>query len=334
MATYIDEFLSSHLCLLSIERINFIIMTQNTFGKEIHVIDLNFMGISGAIASYLIPHSHGAILVESGPGSTLPALEAGLKAHGVVPGDVTDVLLTHIHLDHAGAAGWLARQGARIHVHEVGAPHLLDPAKLLTSAGRLYGDMMGVLWGECLPVPEGQLSILRDGQVVEIEELSFRALETPGHAYHHFAYLFAGVCFSGDIGGVRLQGQRHLRLPMPPPEFHLENWRRSLDRLQKEFEQGKINQIAPTHFGLFSDPQWHLASLRKELDEVEQWLEAVMPADPPIETLNDLFLQWTQRRSLAQGLEESVLNAYETANPSWMSPYGMQRYWRKHRSGG
>lgn len=294
----------------------------------IHTLDLNFLGIAGTIAAYLIPHPRGAVLVECGPGSTKANLEAALQAHGLSSADVTDVLLTHIHLDHAGAAGWLAGQGATVHVHEVGAPHLVDPERLLTSAARIYGDMMETLWGEFLPVPVGRLVPHQDGDLIEIEGLSFRAIDTPGHANHHFAYLLGEICFSGDIGGVRMGGTRHLRVPMPPPEFHLEKWRQSVARLKRE----KISFIAPTHFGLFDDPDWHLAALLKALDEVEAWMEEVMPADPPIEQLSETFLKWSRDRSLSEGLDPGLLELYEAANPSWMSSAGIQRYYRKFRS--
>ena len=175
----------------------------------------------------------------------------GLKINQVGVKDLTDILLTHIHLDHAGAAGWLARQGARIHVHPNGAPHLLNPEKLLASAARIYGDQMGDLWGEFLSVPPDQLSILNDGETVNIQGLDIKPLDTPGHADHHFAYIIEDICFSGDIGGVRLSNTHHIRLPMPPPEFHPGKWRTSLERLAEE----QFSTIAPTHFGFFSDPR-------------------------------------------------------------------------------
>jgi glyoxylase-like metal-dependent hydrolase (beta-lactamase superfamily II) len=229
-------------------------MSAPVVKNNIHTIDLNFMGLSGAIAVYLIPHRDGAILVECGPGSTFPRLEQAIQEQGYALTDITDVLLTHIHLDHAGAAGRLAQTGSRIHVHPVGAPHLIDPEKLLASAGRIYGDMMGPLWGEFLPVPAENLKVVEDGEVMEIGELQIRAVDTPGHAYHHYAYFYKEVCFSGDIAGVRMRGVRHVRLPMPPPEFNLELWRQSLEKLKNE----SFQTIAPTHFGLFSDPDWHL----------------------------------------------------------------------------
>lgn len=296
--------------------------------KSLITLDLNFMGFPGAIAAYLLPHSSGVVLIECGPGSTREALIAGLRAHGFTPSDISDVFLTHIHLDHAGAAGWLSRQGARIHVHPVGAPHLIDPEKLLASAQRIYGEHMQRLWGEFLPVLPDKLSVLSDDQTVEIGELRIRAIDTPGHAEHHFAYLCNDICFTGDIGGVRMAGFQHIRLPMPPPEFHLEKWRRSILRLQSE----SFQFIAPTHYGLFADPQRHLAAVWQALDEIEAWMEAIMPGEPDFETLNRQFLSWTEQRSLAAGLTHEQLQAYELANPSWMSTYGIQRYWRKQRS--
>ncbi len=131
---------------------------------DIITLDLNFQGKTQTIASYLIRHSTGVVLIESGPGSSLPGLQAGLAANGLSVSDVTHVLLTHIHLDHAGAAGWLARQGAQIYVHPVGAPHMLNPEKLLASAARIYGDQMEKLWGEFLPVPENSLKSPRMGK--------------------------------------------------------------------------------------------------------------------------------------------------------------------------
>ena len=300
--------------------------------KKVYTLDLNFRNLQGAIAAYLIPHQHGAVLVECGPGSTIPGLQAGLKSHGLTPSDVSDVLLTHIHLDHAGAAGWLARQGARIHVHEVGAPHMLDPEKLLSSAARIYGDEMEELWGEFLPVPEECLSVTHDNEVIEIDGLRFRALDTPGHAYHHLAYLFEDTCFSGDIGGVRLFGGRHIRLPMPPPEFNLEVWRESVKRLQHEYERGSFSRIAPTHFGVYDDADWHLNAVSQALDEVEDWILDIMPSDPSIDELREEIVAWTRQRSISMGIDPQVLKTYETANPTWMSAYGIQRYWRKVRN--
>jgi len=137
------------------------------------------------------------------------------------------------------------------------------------------------------------------------------------------------VLFSGDVGGVRLAGVRHLRLPMPPPEFHLEKWYQSLERLSNE----RFSKIAPTHFGIYDDVDWHMKAIKQALDEVSNWMEHTLPNNPSIEALNADFLQWTAERSISQGVEQSTIDAYETANPSWMSTHGILRYWHKYRSG-
>lgn len=291
-------------------------------------LDLHFQGQPHAIAAYLLEHSTGVVLVESGPGSTLPGLEQGLAARGYTLRDVTHVFLTHIHLDHAGAAGSLALQGAQIFVHPVGAPHLLNPEKLLASATRIYGDLMKPLWGEFLPVPADKLTVLEDGQEVSIGHLRLTALNTPGHAEHHFAYLYEDLCFSGDVGAVRIPGHRYMRLPMPPPEFHLEKWRASILRLQTI----GFRRIAPTHFGIFEDVEWHLQTILRNLDEVERWLLQTMPADPPAEALREKFVAWMEAQGRAEGLSDEEIEAYRLANPLAMSADGLQRYWKKVRS--
>jgi glyoxylase-like metal-dependent hydrolase (beta-lactamase superfamily II) len=294
----------------------------------IHTIDLNFLDCPNAIASYLVPYQDGLILIESGPGSTQEQLAKAISALGFDLKDISHVLLTHIHLDHAGAAGWLAERGAQVFVHERGYPHMLDPTKLLASASRIYKEQMDYLWGEFLAVPEGQLVSLTDNTEIQIGAYTFRSLDTPGHANHHMAYLLDEFCFSGDVGGVRIQspGPRHLRLPMPPPEFHPPRWRISIERLKNE----KITLIAPTHFGIFSDVDWHLGTMLRELDAVEAWMEEIMPRDLAIEDLRKEFVSWMKNRSGDMGLSGGVLAAFEKANPSGMSADGIKRYWEKY----
>jgi glyoxylase-like metal-dependent hydrolase (beta-lactamase superfamily II) len=291
-------------------------------------LDLNFQGRPKSIASYLIRIGDGAVLIESGPGSTLAALEAGLVKEGLSPRDVTHVLLTHIHLDHAGAAGWLARQGAQVYVHPVGAPHMLNPEKLIASATRIYGDKMETLWGEFLPVPEDKLHIPQDAEEIVIGNLRFVPINTPGHAEHHYCYLFEDVCFTGDVGGVRIPGYQYLRIPMVPPELHLERWRESMKRLREE----KFVRIAPTHFGIFDDPEWHLREVESAIDDAERWMEEVMLAAPSIEELRQLFTDRTLADNERLGLSEEVVNAYQLANPPGMSADGLMRYWKRVRN--
>lgn len=293
----------------------------------IHTLDLNFQGRPLAIAAYMLEHSSGIVLVESGPGSTLEALKAALKPFGYSLDDITHVFLTHIHLDHAGAAGALAQHGAQVYVHPVGAPHLLNPEKLLGSASRIYGDYMQVLWGEFLPVPANKLTILQDNEEVVVGSLRFRAINTPGHAEHHYCYQFEDLCFSGDIGAVRIPGYPYLRVPMPPPEFHLEKWRESNSRLKTL----DIKRIAPTHFGIFEDVEWHLKSIDSALDDVETWLTRSMPDNPPLEVLKESFQAWMDEQAARQGLDPKVMAAYQLSNPVGMSVDGLVRYWKKYR---
>lgn len=300
--------------------------------SSVLTIDLNFLEIPGAIACYLIPHAHGAVLIEAGPGSTISALKDGLRTHGFREQDISDVLLTHIHLDHAGAAGWLARQGANIYVHPKGASHLLDPEKLITSARRVYGERMDTLWGEFLPVPYERLRILQDNDALDIEGLHFRILDTPGHADHHLSYLFDGICFSGDVGGVRLHATNYVSLPTPAPEFRPDLWRSSLIRLQSEYTAGNFSRFAPTHFGFFDDPAWHLEALRNILDEVESWIDMIMPTNPSSESLASQLVDFNQHYSQNHGLDPELWKAYETISPAFISSQGIRRYWNKYHS--
>lgn len=302
-------------------------------------IDLNFTGQASAIAAYLIPHNNGATLIECGPSTTLPAIQAALAAQGLQPANVTDVFLTHIHFDHGGSAGWWARQGAngqgaRIHVHPVGAPHLFNPEKLIASATRIYGDQMDVLWGQLLPVPEEKLILHQDGDMVEIGGLSVEVLNTPGHANHHFVYIAADTAFTGDVGGVRIPAvPGSVRLPTPPPEFHLETWRTTLERLQTLQAAGKFSRVAPTHFGQFDDAAWHLAALARKLDAFEAWMAATLPTTSDPLEIRRLYRLWEQDDSRANGLSEAEIATLAAANPSDMSADGAARYWKKYRSG-
>jgi glyoxylase-like metal-dependent hydrolase (beta-lactamase superfamily II) len=295
-------------------------------------LDLKFQGRPQAIASYLIRNGDAVVLIESGPGSTLPGLAEALADENLSPRDVTHLLLTHIHLDHAGAAGWLARQGAEVYVHPVGAPHMLNPEKLLASATRIYGDRMDSLWGEFLPVPEEKLHIAEDHKEIVIGNLEFMPINTPGHAEHHYAYLFEDICFSGDVGGVRIPGYQYLRVPLVPPELNLERWHASMKRLRQE----TFSHIAPTHFGIYDDPEWQLREVDKSLDDAERWLEKTMSEDPsaPIEDLRESFTDWMVEQATEMGLSEDVVNAFTVANPPGMSADGLVRYWKKVKNSG
>ncbi len=305
------------------------VYTVNSHNQQVlHTIDLNFQGVPGTIASYLISHQHGAILIESGPGTTLESLQKGLSEFGYELEDVHDVLLTHIHLDHAGAAGALAKLGAKVYVHHIGAPHLLNPEKLVTSAERIYGEMMDQLWGEIIPIDSNQLIALQHNDVVEIEGIKFRAIDTPGHANHHMVYIYEDVCFSGDIAGVRLFNSNHMRIPMPPPELNLIVWVESLRYLLTQ----NFSYIAPTHFGIYPEPHWYINKLIQLIETTDQWISKTMSSDPSLEALSREFNRWTQVQAGQDNLTPEQMLAYETANPTWMSASGIMRYWQKFKA--
>lgn len=187
---------------------------------------------------------------------------------------------------------------------------------------------MDTLWGEFLPVAQEQLKTPNDAEEIVIGTMRFLPVNTPGHAEHHYSYVFEDVCFSGDVGGVRIPGFQYLRAPMPPPELHFGRWRESLARLRGM----KFAHIAPTHFGMFDDVQWHLSTLDETLAAMEKWLETVMAQDPSIEKLREEFTLWMEEEGKAKNLSEDVLRAYSLSNPVAMSADGLMRYWKKVRS--
>lgn len=290
-------------------------------------LDTKLSGHAGSVASYLIPYSRGAVLIDTGSGSTQDNLISALADHGLTPGQVTHVLLTHIHLDHAGAAGWLAGYGAQVYAHPIGIPHLSNPEKLIASARRIYGDKLEDLWGAFLPVPVTRLAGVRDGAEIVIGELRITGWYTPGHADHHVAYVFDDTCFTGDVGGVRKAGPFYVRLPFVPPETHLGKWRDSLERIRRT----GCKRLALAHFGIYEDAAAHLMFAGRVLDEVEQWLETVMPGVPDVETLHRVYVAWLHTRGHALGLDESTLTAYDLASPAQMGAGGLFRYWHKVR---
>lgn len=299
----------------------------------VETLDLKFQDQSGVIATYLIPHENGVALVETGPGTTFPMLQARLADHGLTPADVSEVLLTHIHLDHAGAAGHLAQHGATIYAHQIGVPHLADPNRLLTSAERIYGDDMDRLWGEMHPVPESQLVALADGDTVSLGTREALALDTPGHASHHLSYVIGDVCFTGDVGGVRMPGETYVELPLAPPEIRLDLWRQSLTRLDAALSQHNATRLAPTHFGVYDDVSAHLDRLGGAIDAAAQWTTDTLPdlADDE-DALRETVTEWMRERAAAEGVSEEAWERYELANPSWMAALGLRRYWRKHQA--
>lgn len=294
----------------------------------IHTIDLNFQGVSHATAVYLIIGPEGPVLIETGPGSTLPHCLQSLANLGVQPEDIKKVLVTHIHLDHAGAAGWWAQQGAQVYVHSFGARHLIDPSRLMASASRIYGDQMDTLWGDMLPAPADHVTAVYDNDVIQAGGLEFVALETPGHALHHHVYQLGDIAFTGDAAGLRLLNMPLADIPAPPPEFDREAWLQTVDRIAN----GRYTTIYPTHFGAVPDVDAHLTAFRQLLNDVTDFVGTRMQAGQDRDTILAAYIEWNHARARAAGLSAAEIHQYDTANPLYMSVDGIMRYWRKRSS--
>lgn len=295
---------------------------------RIETLDLGFQGTAETIASFLVSGSVGPVLVETGPGSTLPRLIEELERRDIQAEDVHGVLVTHIHLDHAGAAGWWAQQGVPVYVHPIGAPHLIDPSKLLTSAERIYRDRMHVLWGETLAAPADRVIAIEDGTRIEVGGLVFEAIETPGHAGHHHVYRLGDVGFVGDALGILLPGRRWIDLPAPPPEFDLNRWRQSLGRI-RELELTKVYR---THFGNSVEVSEEIEGFDQLLVETAHLVRDWIDDDRSRDEMVDQYQGFMRQRAEAAGLDAESARAYELANPRAMSVDGIARYWRKRLS--
>ena len=298
---------------------------------RIETIDLNFLGAEEIIASFLLLGDGSAAIVESGPATCLDPLGDGLGEHGVSPEDVHQVFLTHIHLDHAGASGHLAEllPNATFYVHEVGVPHLLDPSKLWKSATRIYGERMEELWGEARPVPENRIEVLKGGEELEAADGILSAHYTPGHAYHHLAYLEpdSGALFAGDVAGIRLPGQSYVRPPTPPPEIDLETWVRSIEEMRRISPQS----LCPTHFGRFDDVERHLGELEQRLQSWVLFVGERIEAGAGREEIADDLRREGDAEMLAEGATPEESGRYDLAGDYPTLVDGLMRYVSRQR---
>jgi glyoxylase-like metal-dependent hydrolase (beta-lactamase superfamily II) len=276
--------------------------------SELEPLDLGFHGRDRVIGAYILDTEDGPALFDCGPSTGIARLKAGLGNRGLALADVRHLLLSHIHLDHAGAAGVLVREhpGLQVHVSEIGAPHIVDPTRLEASARRLYGDAFDSLWGELAPVPEGNVHVVGD------RVLGLDCFPAPGHASHHVAYLGAdGTLYAGDAAGVRIPPHTVVVPPTPPPEFELAAWLETLAEIERRDPQ----RLALVHFGVVEEPLPHLAELRGRLEE---WVEVVdSGAD------EEQFAEHA-RSDIGPGADD-----YEHAMPFWQSYAGLKRYVEK-----
>jgi glyoxylase-like metal-dependent hydrolase (beta-lactamase superfamily II) len=292
-------------------------------------VDLNFLGVPEIIATAVLHGASGVALIDPGPSTTLDNLKASLQRRNISVADVRQVLLTHIHLDHAGVTGTLVRENPAIEVfvHERGAPHLIDPAKLLASAGRLYGADMERLWGDFLPVPAHRVRALKGEERITAGGRELQVAYTPGHASHHVTYFDPAIrmAFVGDTAGIRRQGQSYVMPPTPPPDIDLDAWRLSEDRILA-FDP---DTLFLTHFGPFHGARLHFQEMGQHL---ASWSAIVrrLIADATLDEKQKLEAFMKQALlDLERKVGTVQAEQYTRAGRLDYSWQGLSRYWRK-----
>ena len=297
------------------------------------VLDLNWVGRPRSIASALLQSNGHYALVDPGPESTLPTLRARLAEHGLQVSDLHALLLTHIHLDHAGASGALVRENPRLEVcvHGIGAPHIVDPSKLLASAARLWPKDLQRLFGETLPVPPTNLRILQGGETLNLGERKINVAYTPGHASHHVSYFddLEGTAFVGDTAGVRIENGPYILPATPPPDIDLSIWESSFTSVLALRPQ----RLFLTHFGYAEDPPSHVAAFRDRLHKWADIARDTLRTAPNDEAAKKAFV----RKSYAE--MEEHLGAAQAEHHALtagldLSFFGLARYWRKQAAPG
>lgn len=277
-------------------------------------IDLLHQGSTRNVGCYLVETADGTALFDCGPTTCLPALKAGLAERGLELSEIRHLLLSHIHFDHAGAAGALVREhpALQVHVSAVGAPHLIDPTRLEASARRLYGDTFDALWGELVPVPAENIQVAGDDVV------GLACFPSPGHASHHISLLHTdGTLYAGDSLGVRITPASFVLAPTPPPDVDLEAWERTI----AETERRRPARLALSHFGVFEDVSEHLARLRETL---QSWADRVAHGMDEA-----TFVAAARADCLAS--DPGEVEAYDRSAPYDQCFLGLERYWRKRR---
>ncbi len=301
---------------------------MNRLATGISSIDLEFLGTPRVIATGVLSGPGGIALIDPGPSTSLVGLRKGLASLGATLADVTALLVTHIHLDHSGGVGTLVRDQPRlrVYVHTKGAPHLIDPGRLLASAARLYGDDMERLWGDVLPVPADTVTVVDQDARIEAGGRTLEVAYTPGHASHHVSYFVrdAGIAFVGDTAGVQVIRDGDIVPPTPPPDVDLEAWLASLARIERWGPQ----TLFLTHFGPTTTVGAHLGTLRDNLEAASRLVRASLSRDGRDEEREAWFVEQC-RRDLVQRMPEHEARVYEVAGRFDLNWRGLARYWRQ-----
>jgi len=291
-------------------------------------ISLPFQGEPEIIGSYLLAGGNELAIIDPGPSSMLEHLLAAIREAGFEPEDVTHILATHVHLDHAGAAGSLVRRmpRAQVYVHSKGAPHLLDTTRVVASATRIYGARMHSLWGEIEPTPQERLHILEGGDTLHVAGRRLEVHYTPGHAVHHVIFFDAhsGELFAGDVAGVRLPGVDYIRPPTPPPDLDLEAWSQSMELVKNLHPD--VLYIA--HFGPVRNAPQHLARLREKLYTWGDFVLAAMREGKDEAEVIRLLIEQTDPELERVAQDPHALVRYEIATNYPMTVQGYMRYWK------
>jgi glyoxylase-like metal-dependent hydrolase (beta-lactamase superfamily II) len=295
---------------------------------NITALDVNWTGRSRSIAAALLESDGHRAIVDPGPGSTLATLREQLRSRGIGAADLDAILLTHIHLDHAGATGSLVRENPRlaVYVHELGAPHMEDPSRLLASAARLWPDTLQELFGETLPVPAENLRILQGGETLTLGASKLDVVYTPGHASHHVSYFddADGVAFVGDTAGIRIDNASYILPATPPPDIDLSIWDKSMDTILAR----RPALLFLTHFGYSDTPAEHIAEFRERLHRWAEVAAECLRAAPDEAAALEMFVAKSQREMQERlGDAEAQHHAF-TAGLN-LSFLGLARYWRK-----
>ena len=300
-----------------------------SIASDISYIDLNFCDTPKSIATGVYAGDAGAVLIDPGPGSCIDTLRSSLAGQGIGVRDIESILITHIHLDHAGATGLLVRDNPRIRVfvHEKGAPHVVDPSKLINSANQLWGvEGVARLWGQVIPVPESNLQVLGERAQITAGGRPFDVRYTPGHASHHVSYFDdrSGLVWAGDTAGLRFTSKVFTLPPTPPPDIDLEAWRDSLAKIR----EWKPETVFITHFGPYGGAAQHLDDIETSLREVAEMARRAIQADASDEAKYERF-KADVIAYVRSAVDEQEMGPLEFVGPLEFNWRGLVRYWKK-----